>query len=137
MLLAACCTGIAALGWAAGGIRLASLCAVVGLLAGLTIHLAGDRIVLGMVGAREIPVGEAPMLHATVEALARRALIVERKPRALRQRELAGVDRRLTSEHPQQRRLAGAVAAGDRHPVAPLKPERDAAQQRAACHVLS
>lgn len=79
MLLAACCTGIAALGWAAGGIRLASLCAVVGLLAGLTIHLAGDRIILGMVGAREIPVGEAPMLHATVEALARRALVL--KPR--------------------------------------------------------
>ena len=50
--------------------------------------------------------------------------------------ELAAVDRRLAGEHPQQRRLAGAVAAGQRHPVPALEPEGDAAQERLARHVL-
>jgi heat shock protein HtpX len=38
-----------------------------------------DRVVLGMIGARELPVGEAPLLHSTVERLAARAGIL--KPR--------------------------------------------------------
>ena len=69
-------------------------------------------------------------------ALARRALVVQRDPRALREHELAAVDRGLAGEHPQQRRLARAVAPGQRHPVAALELERDAAQQRLARHVL-
>ena len=48
-------------------------------------------------------------------AIARRALVVEHDPRALREAQLAAVDRLLAREHPQQRRLAGAVAPGDRH----------------------
>ena len=69
-------------------------------------------------------------------ALARRALIVQRDPHALREGQLAAVDRRLAGEHPQQRRLAGAVAPGDRHPLAAFELERDAAQQRLAGDVL-
>ena len=54
-------------------------------------------------------------------------LVVERDLRALGEHELADVDRRLAREHPEQGRLAGAVAAGQRHPVAALELERDAA----------
>ncbi len=42
----------------------------------------------------------------------------------------------LAREHPQQRRLAGAVAPRDRHPFAALELERDAAQQRLPGDVL-
>ncbi len=69
-------------------------------------------------------------------ALTRRALVVQRDPRALLEHQLAAVDRRLPGEHPQQRRLPGAVAAGDRHAIAALELERDAAQERFADHVL-
>src|SRR3954471_19215065 len=69
-------------------------------------------------------------------ALARRALVVQRDPHALAEDQLAAVDRRLPREHPQERRLAGAVAPGDRQPLAALEFERDAAQERLAGHVL-
>ena len=69
-------------------------------------------------------------------ALARRALVVQRDPRALREHELAAVDRGLPREHPQQRRLARAVAPGQRQALPALEPERDAAQQRLPHHVL-
>ena len=70
---------LAALGYAAGGFRLLSIlvfCAL--LLAGATYWYA-DRVVLGLVGARELPVGEAAGLHSTVERLAAVAGVV--KPR--------------------------------------------------------
>ena len=38
-----------------------------------------DRIVMGMVGARELLEGEAPALHATVESLSARARVVKPK----------------------------------------------------------
>ena len=69
-------------------------------------------------------------------ALARRALVVQGDAHALETDELAAVDRRLAGEHPQQRRLAGAVAARDRQPFAPLELERHTAQERLAGHVL-
>ena len=69
-------------------------------------------------------------------ALARRALVVQGDAHALGEDELAAVDRRLAGEHPQQRRLARAVAPGDRQPIAALELERDTAQQRLAGHVL-
>ena len=70
-------------------------------------------------------------------AVARRTLVVQRDLGALGQHELADVDRRLAGQHPQQRRLAGAVAARQRHPVAALELERDPAQQRLAGDVLA
>src|SRR5205807_1655426 len=60
-----------------------------------------------------------------------------RHARALCEHELAGVDRCFAREHPQERRLAGAVAPGQRHPVAALELERDPAQQRLAGDVLA
>ena len=70
-------------------------------------------------------------------ALPRRPLVVERDLRPFGEHELAEIDRRLTGEHPQQRRLARAVAAGQRHPVATLELERDPAQQRLTGDVLA
>ncbi len=70
-------------------------------------------------------------------ALARRTLVVQRDLGALGQHQLAEIDRGLAGEHPQQRRLAGAVAARQRHPVAALELERDAPQQRLARDVLA
>jgi heat shock protein HtpX len=70
---------LGALGYAAGGFRLLSLlvfCAL--LLAGATYWYA-DRVVLGLVGARELPVAEAPALHSMLERLAAVAGVV--KPR--------------------------------------------------------
>ena len=63
-------------------------------------------------------------------ALARRALVVQRDAGALLERELPDVDRRLTRQHAQERRLARPVAPGDGQPVAALELERDAAEQR-------
>ena len=69
-------------------------------------------------------------------AIARRPLVVQRELDVLGERELAAVDPALAGQHPQQRRLARAVAPGQGQPVAPLELERDAAQQGLARHVL-
>jgi hypothetical protein len=63
-------------------------------------------------------------------AVERRPLVVEGNPRALGERELAAVDLALADEHPQQRRLAGAVRAGEREPLAPVDRERDALEEQ-------
>jgi hypothetical protein len=55
----------------------------------------------------------------------------------LGQHQLPDVDRGLAREHAQQRGLAGAVAAGQSHPFAPLELERDAAQERLSSDVLA
>ena len=91
LLLAALCAAAGAIGLAIGGVRTLSIFVFAALLAGLTVALAGDRILLGMAGARELPLGEAPLLHATVSSLAARAgvvpprlyLIPDGHPRAL------------------------------------------------------
>ena len=67
------------LGWQLGGYQLALLFlgSIVLLAAG--IYWYADRIVLGMVGAREMLPGEAPALHSTLERLAARAGVVKPK----------------------------------------------------------
>jgi hypothetical protein len=50
--------------------------------------------------------------------------------------QLAAVDRALAGEHPQQRRLARAIAPGQRQPIPALEPERDAPEQGLPHHVL-
>lgn len=66
-------------GWQLGGYRLALLfLGSIVLLAG-AVYWYADRIVLGMVGARELLPGEAPALHSTVETLAGRAGVVKPK----------------------------------------------------------
>jgi heat shock protein HtpX len=70
---------LALLGWAVGGVRILSLFAFCGLLLVGGAYYTFDRVVLGMVHARELPVAEAPLLHSTVERLAARAGILKPK----------------------------------------------------------
>jgi heat shock protein HtpX len=79
LLVAGGCAIFGAIGWAIGGYRLASLLVFFGLLVAGAAYWYGDRVVLGMVGARELPVGEAPAVHASAAALA--ALATLPKPR--------------------------------------------------------
>lgn len=66
-------------GWALGGVRLLSIFVFCALLLVGAAYWMLDRVVLGMVGARELPLAEAPLLHSTVERLA--ALAGVAKPR--------------------------------------------------------
>jgi heat shock protein HtpX len=70
---------LAFIGWAIGGIRLLEIFIFCGLLLVGGAYWTFDRVVLGMVRARELPVAEAPLLHSTVERLAARAGVL--KPR--------------------------------------------------------
>jgi heat shock protein HtpX len=66
-------------GWRLGGYRVALLFVGSIVLLGAAVYWYADRIVLGMVGARELLQGEAPALHSTVERLAARAGVVKPK----------------------------------------------------------
>jgi heat shock protein HtpX len=66
-------------GWKLGGYRIALLFVGSIVLLGAAVYWYADRIVLGMVGARELLEGEAPALHSTVESLAARAGVVKPK----------------------------------------------------------
>jgi heat shock protein HtpX len=70
LLVAGGCAAVAAIGWPIAGYRLVSLLVFFGLLVAGAAYWYGDRVVLGMVGARELPIGEAPALHASVAGLA-------------------------------------------------------------------
>ena len=61
---------LSALCWWLGGFRLASVFLVVALLMAGTVHWYGPRVVLASLGARELTLAEAPLLHSTVERLA-------------------------------------------------------------------
>ena len=79
LLLIAVCGVLAFVGWSIGGVRLLSVFAFAGLLLVTGMYWTFDRVVLGMVHARELPLAEAPLLHSTVERLASRAGVL--KPR--------------------------------------------------------
>jgi heat shock protein HtpX len=91
LLLVGGCALIAAIGWPLGGYRLVSLLLFFGLLVVGAAYWYADRVALGMVGGRELPLGEAPALHATVARLASLAgipkprlyLLPDGHPRAL------------------------------------------------------
>jgi heat shock protein HtpX len=70
---------LGALGWQLGGYRLAILFIASAVLLCSAVYWYADRIVMGMVGARELLAGEAPALHSTVERLASRAGVVKPK----------------------------------------------------------
>jgi heat shock protein HtpX len=78
-LLVGLCALLGALGWWIGGLRVALVFGFGGALVGVGSYLYSDRIVLGMVGARELLPGEAPPLQTVVEQLSLRARVV--KPR--------------------------------------------------------
>jgi heat shock protein HtpX len=79
-LLVLALAGVFALvGWLLDGVRGLTIFVFCALLLAAGAYWTFDRVVIGMVGARELPVGEAPLLHSTVERLASRAGIL--KPR--------------------------------------------------------
>jgi heat shock protein HtpX len=79
LLVLGVCAIVGAVAWPLGGYRLVSLAVFFTLLVAGAAYWYGDRVALGMVGARELPVGESPALHATVGQLA--ALAEVSKPR--------------------------------------------------------
>jgi len=70
---------LALIGWAIDGVRLLSIFGFAGLLLVVGAYWTFDRVVLGMVRARELPIAEAPLLHSTVERLAARAGVLKPK----------------------------------------------------------
>lgn len=79
-LLVLALTGVFALiGWLLGDVRGLSIFVFCALLVAAGAYWSFDRVALGMLGARELPLGEAPLLHSAVERLAARAGIA--KPR--------------------------------------------------------
>jgi len=91
VLLAGLCAAFGALGWILGGYRLTLLFGACAFLFAGTAYWYGDRFVLGMLGARELPLAYAPALHSTLDRLARTAglprprlfLLRDGHPRAL------------------------------------------------------
>jgi len=79
LLLAGICGVLALAGWELGGLQVLSLFVFAGLLLVGGAYWSFDKVALGMVGARELPLGEAPLLHSTVERLA--AIAGVAKPR--------------------------------------------------------
>jgi len=69
-LLVGACGVFALVGWGLGGYRLLSIFVFCGALLAGALYWYSDRVVLGLVRARELPVGQAPALHSTVERLA-------------------------------------------------------------------
>jgi heat shock protein HtpX len=79
LLLAIFALVLGAVGWRLGGYRLALLFLGSGVMLAGALYAYADRIVMGMVGARELVIGESPALHSTVERLASRAGVVKPK----------------------------------------------------------
>jgi heat shock protein HtpX len=79
LVLAVFALVLGAIGWELGGYRLAILFLGSAVLLGAALYWYADRIVMGMVGARELLPGEAPALHSTVERLAMRAGVIKPK----------------------------------------------------------
>jgi heat shock protein HtpX len=78
-LLLGVCATLGLIGWGLGGYRLLSIFVFCGVLLAGALYWYGDRVALGLVGARELPIGESPPLHSTVERLASLAGVA--KPR--------------------------------------------------------
>ncbi|MHB8641803.1 MAG: M48 family metalloprotease [Gaiellaceae bacterium] len=70
LLLVGICAGFAAIGWGLGGYRVASLFLFCALLTAGGLAFYADRVALGMVGAKQLPLAAAPAVHSTVERLA-------------------------------------------------------------------
>lgn len=70
LLLVGFCAILGGLGWLLGGYRLLEVFVFVGALIAAALYWTADRVALGLVGARELPLAESPALHSTVERLA-------------------------------------------------------------------
>ena len=73
------CAGLGLLGWSGGGYPLLSSVVFCSLLATAAAYWYADRVVMGMVGARELAFAEAPLVHSTLERLAARANVAKPK----------------------------------------------------------
>ena len=69
-LLVGACAIFALAGWALGGYRVLSIFVFCGALLAGALYWYSDRVALGLVRARELPVGQSPSLHSTIERLA-------------------------------------------------------------------
>ncbi len=69
-LLVVSCAALAGLGWALGGFRLLSIFVFCGALLAAALYWYADRVALGLVQARELPLAEGPLVHSMVERLA-------------------------------------------------------------------
>jgi heat shock protein HtpX len=78
-LLLGACAVFGLIGWALGGYRMLSIFVFCGVLLAGALYWYADRVALGLVRARELPIGAAPGLHSTIERLAARAGVA--KPR--------------------------------------------------------
>jgi heat shock protein HtpX len=66
-------------GWALNGYRLLTIFVFCGVLLAGALYWYADRVAVGLTGARELPMGEAPGLHSTLERLAARARVAKPK----------------------------------------------------------
>jgi heat shock protein HtpX len=79
LVVAGFCGALGGLGWWLGGYRTLSIVVFAVLLTAAAGYWYGDRVVVGMLGGRELLQAEAPALHSTVERLAAVARVA--KPR--------------------------------------------------------
>src|SRR5436189_4667296 len=79
LFLVGACAVFGGIGFAAAGYRGLSILVFCVLMLAGAAHRSGDRIVLGMVGALELPLGEAPLFHSIVERLAMVTGVAKRK----------------------------------------------------------
>ena len=70
---------LGAFGWLLAGVRGASLFAFCSLLGASAVYAAGDRALLGMLGARPFALAEDPLLRSTTDRIA--AALGVRPPR--------------------------------------------------------
>ena len=78
-VLTGLCGGLGAIGYALDAYRGLEILAFSGALLGVAAWWSADRVAAGMVGARELVLGEAPAVHSMVDRLALTAEVV--KPR--------------------------------------------------------
>lgn len=78
-LLLGACAVLGGIGWLLDGYRLLSIFVFCGVLLAGALYWYADRVAVGLVGGRELPIGEAPGLHSALERLASIAGVV--KPR--------------------------------------------------------
>jgi heat shock protein HtpX len=79
LLLVGACALFGGIGFAVAGYRGFSVLVFCVLMLAGAVYWYADRVVIGMVGARELPLGEAPLLHSTVARLAATARVAKPK----------------------------------------------------------
>jgi heat shock protein HtpX len=70
---------LGAAGWEFGGYRVAILFLATVVLLAAAVYAYADRIIMGMLGAREMVLSEAPALHSTIERMSVQAGVIKPK----------------------------------------------------------